>query len=199
MSESTSTWVNPDLSKTPQELFDERTKRMHDAYTLQVPDRIPITLGLSYLAAEMGGVSHADIYRDTALQRRLTIEALKRFGPDDVSADLNLAFNNVLRTGAALEVKPEHITADQFGKFRNWNELITANGAIDDISFSSAIGLMYVDNGFLRQAVVCFNRVRQLAPENLPVRLQLAQIYLLNKLPDRALRLVGSILYKHVA
>ena len=114
----------------------------------------------------------------------------KRFGPDDVSADLNLAFNNVLRTGAALEVKPEHITADQFGKFRNWNELITANGAIDDISFSSAIGLMYVDNGFLRQAVVCFNRVRQLAPENLPVRLQLAQIYLLNKLPDRALEAI---------
>jgi uroporphyrinogen-III decarboxylase len=83
MSESASTWVNPDLSKTPQELFAERTKRMHDAYTLQVPDRIPITLGLSYLAAEMGGVSHADIYRDTALQRRLIIEALKRFGPDD--------------------------------------------------------------------------------------------------------------------
>jgi uroporphyrinogen-III decarboxylase len=80
---TTSTWVNPDLSKTPAELFAERNQRMLDAFAMKVPDRIPINLGLSYLAAEMGGVSHAELYRDTALQRRLVVDAAKRFGPDN--------------------------------------------------------------------------------------------------------------------
>ncbi len=80
---TTSTWVNPDLSKTPAKLFAERNQRMLDAFAMRVPDRIPINLGISYLAAEMGGVSHADMYRDTALQARLVVDAAKRFGPDN--------------------------------------------------------------------------------------------------------------------
>lgn len=80
---SETTWVNPDLGKTPAELFAERNQRVLDAFAMRVPDRIPINLGLSYLAAEMGGVSHAELYRDTALQARLVVDAAKRFGPDN--------------------------------------------------------------------------------------------------------------------
>ena len=114
----------------------------------------------------------------------------KRFSPDNVMADRNLAFKDALRAGSTLEVDPSRVNADQFGKSRNWNELLTANGTIDEINFSTAMGFMMVENGFLRQAAVCFNRVRQLAPENLTIRLQLAQIYLFNKLPDRALEAI---------
>ncbi len=39
----------------------------------------------------------------------------------------------------------------------------------------------------MRQALAHFTRVRQLAPDNLAARLWLAQIYLFNRLPDRAL------------
>jgi tetratricopeptide (TPR) repeat protein len=111
----------------------------------------------------------------------------KQFSPDNVAADRNLAFKESLRTGSPLDPNPDRVNADQFGKYRNWNELLTANGSIDEINFSSAAAFMFVQNGFFRQAAVYFSRVRQLAPDDLPTRLQLAQIYLFNKLPDRAM------------
>ena len=77
------TWVNPDLAKTPEELLVERAARMKTAYAMGVPDRVPISMNIGYLSAEMGGVSHGDIYKDTALQTRLMVEAAARFGPDE--------------------------------------------------------------------------------------------------------------------
>jgi tetratricopeptide (TPR) repeat protein len=47
--------------------------------------------------------------------------------------------------------------------------------------------VLAAENGFIRQAVEPFNRVRQLVPDNLAARLWLAQIYLASRLPDRAL------------
>jgi uroporphyrinogen-III decarboxylase len=79
----TSSWVNPDLTRTPAELVAERGKRVEDVYDLKVPDRIPIMVGISYLAAEMAGLPHSAVYKDTALQRTLVVEAAKRFGPDN--------------------------------------------------------------------------------------------------------------------
>ena len=83
MTETVTSWVNPDLAKTPEELLAERSARMRAAYAMQRPDRVPMSLGLGYLSAEMGGVSHAEVYRDTALQTRLMVEAAARFGPDE--------------------------------------------------------------------------------------------------------------------
>jgi uroporphyrinogen-III decarboxylase len=84
MTETMTTWVNPDLTKSGEQLFAERNQRVLDAFAMRVPDRIPINVGVSYLVAEMGGVSHAEMYRDTALCARLTVEAAKRFGPDNL-------------------------------------------------------------------------------------------------------------------
>jgi len=118
----------------------------------------------------------------------------KRFNPDNIVADINLAFNEVLRTnqiGAPLAIDPARVTADQFGKYRNWNTLVTANGPVDDISFCFVNGYSLInENGFFRQAAVQYARVRQLAPDNLFTRLQLAQIYLFNRLPDLALEAI---------
>ncbi len=131
------------------------------------------------------------------LQRAGELEkAAKRFqqakhlNPDNIVADINLAFNESLRAGRPLEINPARVNADQFGKYRNWNEVVTANGPFDDISFSFEAGYQFTQNGFLRQAANQFTRVRQLAPENLATRLQLAQIYVFNHLADRALEAI---------
>ncbi len=124
MSESTS-WVNPDLSKTPEELLAERSQRMLDAYAMRVPDRIPITLGISYLAAEMGGVSHADLYRDTALQRRLIVEALKRFGPDD-------------SLGPWHDPRPSEAVGDRMTKWPGWQLPEGSSFQFDEHEFMKA-------------------------------------------------------------
>ena len=51
---------DPDFDKAPEQLFEERNKRIQDAMVLKQPDRIPILLGTSYLLADMYGVSHQE-------------------------------------------------------------------------------------------------------------------------------------------
>ncbi|HSY19303.1 MAG TPA: tetratricopeptide repeat protein [Candidatus Acidoferrales bacterium] len=122
--------------------------------------------------------------------RRFT-EAM-RLNPDNRAADINLAFNQVLKSGAPMEIAPAGINPDQFGKYRNWNAVVTANGPFDDISFCNVAGYSFYQSGYFRQAAKEYVRVHQLAPDNLDARLQLAQIYVLNRLPDRALELLQA-------
>ncbi|MBW8863514.1 MAG: hypothetical protein JF609_01045, partial [Verrucomicrobia bacterium] len=114
-------------------------------------------------------------------------EQARRFNPDNIVADINLSFNQKLRTGAPLEIDLEHVNADRYGKYRNWNSVVTTCGPFDDISFCFESCFQFVQNRYFRQAAREYTRVRQLAPDNLIIRFQLAQIYLFNHLPDRAL------------
>ena len=111
----------------------------------------------------------------------------KKINPDNIAATINLEFNQSLQTGAATVIDPERATADQFGKYRNWNSVLNANGPFDEPSFMFANSALLAQGGLMRQAVEPFARVRQLAPNNYPARLWLAQLYLFNRLPDRAL------------
>ena len=114
--------------------------------------------------------------------------AAKELNPENIVAQINLQFNQSLRAGKSVPVDQSKITRDQFGRFHDWNEVLNANGPFDEPSFCLAEGiLMAAQNGFFRQAVVPFARVRQLAPDNLEARLWLGQIYMMSRLPDRAL------------
>ena len=110
-----------------------------------------------------------------------------RFNPENVSADINRDFNTLLRTGARTTVNLSEVTADRFGRYRNWNEVLNANGPFDETSFCFENGVLLSQGGLIRQALPSFARVRQLAPDHLPTRLWLGQLYLLNRLPDLAL------------
>jgi tetratricopeptide (TPR) repeat protein len=113
--------------------------------------------------------------------------AAQNLNPDNVTAGINLDFNHKLRTGTIPPVDLSRVNPDQFGKSRNWQEIIDANGPFDEISFTFEDGLILAGNGYYRQAIVPFTRVRQLAPDYLSARLQLAQAYIFGRLPDRAL------------
>jgi tetratricopeptide (TPR) repeat protein len=111
-----------------------------------------------------------------------------RINPDNVVAEINLAFNQNLRAGTIAPVDLSKTTSDQFGKYRDWSAVLNANGPFDEPSFCLAEGLVIAgQNGFYRQAVASFARVRELAPNNLAARLWLAQIYAICRQPDRAL------------
>ena len=112
----------------------------------------------------------------------------KALNPDNVVAQINLDFNQSLRAGKSVPVDPSLVTRDQFGKYHNWNEVVNANGPFDEPSYCLADGInLATQNGFYRQAVASFTRVRELAPDNLAARLWLGQIYVMSQLPDRAL------------
>jgi tetratricopeptide (TPR) repeat protein len=111
----------------------------------------------------------------------------QQLNPDNVVAKINLDFNKTLRAGSPAAVDLSRVTADQFGKYHNWNEVLNANGPFDETSFCFENGVGLVQGGLMRQATVQFNRVRQLAPDNLAARLFLARIYVYSRKPDQAL------------
>ena len=116
--------------------------------------------------------------------------AAKQLNPDNVVADINLKFNQTLRAGQTNELAPEPINPDQFGKYRNWNAVLNANGPFDEISFCFEGGVHLMQDAMFHQAAQQLTRVRQLAPHNLATRVELAQIYLVNRQPDQALEVL---------
>lgn len=116
-------------------------------------------------------------------------EALE-LNPDNVVAKINLDFNQTLRAGSPTAVELSRVTTDQFGKYHSWDEVLTANGPFDETSFCFENGTWLMQGGLMRQSVAQFNRVRQLAPDNLAARLFLAQTYVFSRLPDRALEVL---------
>ena len=118
-------------------------------------------------------------------------ETAQKLNPDNIVAQVNLQFNQALRAGRRVPVDPAKVTRDQFGKYHDWNEVIDANGPFDEPSFCFADGVLLAkENLLIRQAVMPLARVCELDPNYLPVRLLLAQIYLISRLPDRALEVL---------
>ena len=110
-----------------------------------------------------------------------------QFNPENVSAAINRDFNANLRLKSTAAVNVSSVTADRFGRYHNWNQVLNANGPFDETSFCFVNGVLLVQGGLFRQAVAPFARVRQLSPDHLPTRLWLGQCYLFNRLPEPAL------------
>jgi tetratricopeptide (TPR) repeat protein len=112
----------------------------------------------------------------------------EEINPDNFVAQINLRFNQSLRAGKSVPLDLSKTTSDQFGKYRDWNGALNANGPFDEPSFCFAEGInLAAQNGFFRQAVAPLARVREFEPDNLVARLWLGQIYVMSHLPDRAL------------
>ncbi len=111
--------------------------------------------------------------------------------PDNFVAQINLQFNQSLRAGKSAPLDLSKTTSDQFGKFRDWNSALNANGPFDEPSFCFVEGInLATQNGYFRQAVAPLARVQELEPDNLETRLTLGQIYVMSRLPDRALEVL---------
>jgi tetratricopeptide (TPR) repeat protein len=113
--------------------------------------------------------------------------ALKLNG-DNVAAETNLRFNQTLRAGGPATVDLSKANTDQLGNYPTWTDALKANGPFDEPSFCFQIGVNQATvYGFHRQALAAFDRVRELAPDYLPARFWLGELYLMSHLPERAL------------
>ena len=112
----------------------------------------------------------------------------QRINTDNIVAAINLEFNQSLQAGTPTPIDLNRANADQFGKYRNWNAVLNANGPFDEPSFVFANAALLAQGGLTRQAIGGFSRVCELAPENLPARLWLAQLYIFNRLPTPAFK-----------
>jgi tetratricopeptide (TPR) repeat protein len=124
-----------------------------------------------------GDLTNAAAHFETAL----------KLNPDNVVAQINLLFNQNLRAGRNDDVELSKAISDQI-ESHSWKEMLNDDGPFDEPSFCFKTGvILATQNGFFRQAVAPFERVRELVPDNLAARFWLAQIYIAARLPDRAL------------
>src|SRR5690606_15572615 len=79
------TFQDPDCGKAPEQLLAERTKRFADAYALKQPDRIPISLMLGHMLAEMFPVTRQELYENPAKAQECLEEAALFFNADAVA------------------------------------------------------------------------------------------------------------------
>jgi len=117
----------------------------------------------------------------------------QKLNPDNPVAGINLQFNHSLQAGETVPVDAAKTGLDQFGRYNSWSRLLDAFGPFDEPSFCFVNGLVWVRNGFFRQALASFTRVCQLEPDNLDARLWLAQLYDFNRLPDQALEVIQHV------
>jgi hypothetical protein len=68
--------------KSVEELYQEREKRLYDAITLKVPDRVPVLFGGTYPACTYAGIPFSSVYYDAPALKSAFKRMLIDFGPD---------------------------------------------------------------------------------------------------------------------
>lgn len=84
--------------KTPDQLYQEREKRITDVIQMRVPDRMPVFLRLHSFAVRYAGLSQAARFYDIAAYRQAVIKTLLDFDLDMVQ------LTGGTRSGIALEL-----------------------------------------------------------------------------------------------
>ena len=72
---TTKPFIDPDAGKGPEQLLAERTRRLQDAMQLKQPDRVPIQMSMSYMLADMYGVSHQEQHENP--QKEIKAQTIK--------------------------------------------------------------------------------------------------------------------------
>ena len=68
--------------KSVEELYYEREKRLYDAITLKVPDRVPVLFCGTYPACKYAGIPFSSVYYDAPAWKRALKRMLIDFAPD---------------------------------------------------------------------------------------------------------------------
>ncbi len=80
---------DPDIGKSPEQLLAERTKRFQDAMQSRQPDRIPILLDMSYMLADMYGVTRQEQHENGDKELEMLEKAALNFQPDAILGHYN--------------------------------------------------------------------------------------------------------------
>jgi tetratricopeptide (TPR) repeat protein len=144
--------------------------------------------------------SHALDYWGVEVQRTgdlkkaaLHFERALELNPDNLVARINLECNRNVQAGRKATAQMTKSLEDAFGRYRNWDDIMGENGPFDEPRFCFEEGRIYLRSSLYRQAANQFERVRILEPESLPARLNLAQLYVIARKPDDALRMLDEI------
>lgn len=111
------TFVDPDFSKSPEQLLAERTQRIRDVIDLKQPDRIPISLGFGYMLPEIGGITRQEFHDNPAKAQELLEKAALQYQPDLASGAFGLGNGASVALGDQMTKWPGH-GLDENGSFQ---------------------------------------------------------------------------------
>jgi hypothetical protein len=80
--------ISLDAGKTGTQLLAERKQRLLDAMELRQPDRVPIQLTISYMLAEMAGITKQELVENPVLAQDLLEKAALEYQPDTIFGTL---------------------------------------------------------------------------------------------------------------
>jgi tetratricopeptide (TPR) repeat protein len=123
----------------------------------------------------------------------LDFERALKLNPANLVAQINLECNRNAQAGRKAAAQITKSVEDAFGRYRKWDDIMDDNGPFDEPRFCYEEGLAYLGTSLYRQAANQFDRVRILEPESLRARLNLAQLYVIARMPDDALRILDEI------
>ena len=110
-----------------------------------------------------------------------------KLNPDNIAASINRDYNQTLQAGTNAAPTFTEITADQFGKYRSWNEVLLLNGPFDEPNYAMNIAVVLMQANYYHEALAELVRINELAPNSLTPRLLLGQVYVILQQPERAL------------
>ncbi len=146
---------------------------------------------LNYWGAQLQGQGR---FQEAAAHFKRAVE----LNPDNIVARINRQCNERLLAGQNPVVELSKPDQDELAKIRNLDQVLTEDGPFDEPNLCYAQGQVFFSWRSYRQAAREFARVRELVPGNLPSRVNLAQIALLQRLPDETLKMVAEI-HEHAA
>ena len=120
-------------------------------------------------------------------------ERALELNPDNIVAQINLDCNKNLRSGRHSSVQLSKSIEDAFGKYRNWDQVIAANGPFDEPTCCFEQGRVFIRSALYRQAAREFTRAKTLDPDQVSSRIYLAQLHILSQMPDEALKPIAEI------
>jgi tetratricopeptide (TPR) repeat protein len=132
-------------------------------------------------------------------ESKLAFERAQRWNPENTCVDVNLRQNEVLlgvgdSTTVALTVNEVQAVQRNYGTFE---QLLSANGPIDEASFRLLMGDEFSGGQNHRQAVINYKRAAVLDPENVETKLLLANSYLMAGFAGSVLSQVAEIKKLH--
>lgn len=109
------------------------------------------------------------------------------------AAQVNLETNQELAAKRKMVVDLSKPPEDRLGSYRDILQLLGNDGPVDDPTLCCLLGGTFAQGQLYRQASQEFARAVALAPGCLPARFMLAELYRLQRLPDRVLTVVAQI------
>ena len=164
-------------------------KKLHIPFE---PSPMAATLGNYYsLALNFWGVQ-AQVAGKLA-EAQPHYELALKLNENNLSARRNLEFNKDLQAGIPPAVQSPQSLKDELGKYRDWQQIMRECGPYDEPTHRFAMGVIFGQAGLNRQAALQFERIAAMVPDYLPSQLWLAQFYVLNHFPEKALALIPKI------